>query len=280
MATSIEKVKATNIDGIEFYCSSNGEQTGMSQTGLAKFCGLPKSTVWRLLSAIDANDSKKIPEGLKHLALVDIYHGNLHGYTGGAPSAIVSAEVCAEICAWAAYEFNGGNKVARFSLKKFAATGIKNFIQEVTGFLTIGAESNTNAILLSLIGKMDAKLDCIETRLERTEGYLKARVEYPGLKDWMESIDIVSEQPLLEGSVELYTINEAIAKIYPGTTLSRAHKTSLSRTVMEVYRAMKLDPPAQVIRPNKVGYNSPPVNAFPETMFPVIKACFARVVQL
>jgi hypothetical protein len=276
MTVLIEKVPAKDIDGIEFYCSTDGERTGMSQVGLARFCGLPRISVWRLIESIVLPGSKKIPESLKELALVDIYHENLLGSSRGGSAQIIKAEICAEICAWAAYEHNGGNKVARFSLKKFAACGIKNFIQEVTGFKTLAPESNTDELLKKLIDKVDQ----MDVRLERTEGYLKARVEYPGLKDWMEAIEVDANQFLLEGEQQLYTLNEAIAEIYHGMVLTKAHKTGLSRSISEVYKAMKLDPPVQVVRPNKVGYNSPPVNAFPSTMFPIIKACYSRLVQL
>jgi hypothetical protein len=280
MTVSIEKVKATIVDDIELFCSNDGKRTGMSQSGLARFTGIPKRTMSRIIEAITFGGTVAAYKGLEHLALVDIYVEKLVGASYIGSVSVIKAEICAEICAWAAYEYNGGNKTARFSLKKFAASGIQKFIQEATGFETIAEGSTTNDLLLSLMGEMQTDMRAMNLKLTKADNYFKARIEWPGMEQWIEESGLNDIEMAIEGTPELFTLNEAIAKIYPGTVLSKPHKTGLSRSISEVYKAMKLAPPVQVIRLNKVGYNSPPVNAFPETMFPIIKACFGRLVQL
>jgi hypothetical protein len=218
-------------------------------------------------------------EALKAIALVPKYHteliGTRHNNVHGA-AQILTAQFCAEICAYAAYEYKGGSPTAKYSLKKFAASGMNNFIKEVTGHKKVGDLSQTNEILSRLVDSVDK----MQIKLDQCGGYLKARVEYPGLEKWMNAIDpAVEETKQIEGEVPLFTLSEAMDKIYPGMTFSRGQRSGVGRAIAETYKNMKLAPAQQIRRLDKKGYQQGWVCGYPETMFPVIKACLLRVLS-
>jgi hypothetical protein len=276
MTNTIERVSPVQIDGIEFYCSLDGEKTGMSVAGLAKFVGMPRMTLRDVLTQIDNPGGESNQETLKAIALVPKYHTEILGDKQGGVGQVLTAEFCAEVCAYIAYEHKGGNATARYSLKKFTASGINNFIKEVTGHRKVGDLSQTNEILSRLVDSVDK----MQVKLDQCGGYLKARVEYPGLEKWMNAIDTaVEETKQLEGDVPLYTLSEAMEKIYPGMTFSRGQRSGVGGAIAETYKNMKLAPAQQIKRLDDKGYQQGWVCGYPETMFPVIKACLLRVLS-
>jgi hypothetical protein len=275
MNDTIERIVPVQVNGIEFYCSINGEKTGMSQAGLAKFVGMPRSSLQRLLADIEDAAQNEGHNSLKTIALVPKFHTDLIGHKQNA-AHILTAEFCVEICAYVAYEYKGGNQTARYSLKKFAVSGMNNFIKEVTNHRKVGDLSQTNEILSRLVDSVDK----MQVKLGQCGGYLKARVEYPGLEKWMNSIDqAIDDTKLLEGNIPLFTLSEAMEKMYPGMTFSRGQRSGVGRAIAETYKNMKLEPAHQIKRLDDKGYHQGWVCGYPETMFPVIKACLLRVLN-
>jgi DNA-binding XRE family transcriptional regulator len=66
--TDLIKVSPQIIDEIEFYVSADGKECGVSKNGLARLCGVARSTIYELLERLDiptVRTSKPIPECLK-----------------------------------------------------------------------------------------------------------------------------------------------------------------------------------------------------------------------
>jgi hypothetical protein len=130
MTTSIvsqnsNPIKPQIVDGIELYATDS--ECGMSQAGLARFCGVSQQTINALLTNMATG--KAPSKSLNRFAGQDLYL-----QSGGENNAkIIRSEVCAAICEYYAFESKSANETARFSLRKFSAMGISSWIRDVTG---------------------------------------------------------------------------------------------------------------------------------------------------
>ena len=274
MTTQIEKVSPTKQDGIEFYCSANGEETGMSHSGLFKFVGIPRTTGQRLIGLNYSGAQHVFPESLERWNTVSIFHTNIVGVkdtTDAQSGRIIKAEFCADFCSYIAYEYNGGNKVARYSLKKFASSGIKNFIHELSGFKTVSPSSEMNQIL-SILGGMQTQISDMSTKLDKAQGYFKATVSYPGLEAWLND-DTIEEDTLClpESDQSWYTIEEACTQLFPNITFEKGTRISIGMMVAATWKSMHQSLPIKVVRLDGNGYRRPPVAAYPASFLPLIK---------
>jgi hypothetical protein len=142
-------------DGVEFFTINATGESGMSESGLARLCGVARQTVSELLQNWIAG--KTCPECLK--PLIDKDFGSQARITGKTPSeclkpfadkdfrsqaklqaqglnhvTVVKAEVCAAVIEYYAFESRYKTKEALFAFRKFATMGIQSWIQEITGW--------------------------------------------------------------------------------------------------------------------------------------------------
>ncbi len=271
MTNQVEKVSPADYDGIEFYCSANGEETGMSHRGLFKFVGIPRTTGQRLIGVLDKPAQHKFPESLERWNAVSIFHDNITGSNDAKGAHIIKAEFCADFCSYIAYEYNGGNKIARYSLKKFAAIGIKTFIQELSGFKTVSPSSEINQIL-SILGGMQTQISDMSTKLDKAQGYFKASVTYSGLEAWLGDETMADDMLYLPDSdPSWYTIEEAINQLFPNITFEKGTRISVGMMVAATWKSMHQSLPTKVVRLDDKGYRRPPVAAYPASFLPLIK---------
>jgi hypothetical protein len=121
-------------DGVEFFTIDATGESGMSESGLARLCGVSRQAVSLVLRDMVA--SKTDLNGPEPLQRKDLWL-----QAKGVPAiekskisklSIVRAEVCAQVIKH--YAFNARHKTeeAMFSLEKFATLGINAWIQEAT----------------------------------------------------------------------------------------------------------------------------------------------------
>lgn len=115
-------------DGVEFFTSTQTGESGMSESGLARLCGVAPQTVNELLQNLVTG--KRRSECLKHLLDKDIW---LQG-KGLDNAKVVKDQVCAAVIEYYAFESRNKNDKALFSFRKFAAMGIQTWIQDITGW--------------------------------------------------------------------------------------------------------------------------------------------------
>lgn len=60
-----EIIVRKEVDGMKFYVSIDGKQSGMSVRGLARMAGVALSTVQKLLLKVDNPTDKDVPENLQ-----------------------------------------------------------------------------------------------------------------------------------------------------------------------------------------------------------------------
>jgi len=113
-------------DGVEFYTDAAGK-SGISQTGLAKLCGVNKSSISRLMKEIKTHPTSDFLKDLldKGFRVADL--------STKTPSGLIlcSSELSVAVIMHYA---STGKKEAIFALTKFAAIGFNSWVQSLTGW--------------------------------------------------------------------------------------------------------------------------------------------------
>jgi AraC-like DNA-binding protein len=121
-------------DGVEFFTIDATGESGMSESGLARICGVTKQSINVFLR--DLVTGKADQNELEPLQRNDLWCQG-KGITTIEKSkirnlSIVRAEVCAQVIKHYAFHSRHKTPEAMFALEKFATLGITGWIQEVT----------------------------------------------------------------------------------------------------------------------------------------------------
>lgn len=296
MTAKLVPVKPIISEGIEMYCSTDGRHQGMTTRGLVRFTGIARTTLQRLLLAIAGGAQMKgeanhieVPECLLRLDSSKLYisgiksrNGSGKGFqTGSEEGNIISSQFCAAICLWAAFDYNGGSSLARHSSAKFIEMGMSGFIKQATGFEEPMDNNTTQLILesLSTLSKQVAELAEVRVELSTTNGYRKLRVDYDGLEEWCQSLEVEqSEQNLLSPEQELFSINEAVAEQFDGLVLTKNLKHSLALRMGQTISGLRSDVRRTKIVVNGRGY-SMKVRAYTRQELPLIRLNLLNVMN-
>ncbi|WP_019498949.1 hypothetical protein [Pseudanabaena sp. PCC 6802] len=119
-------------DGVEFFTIDATGESGMSESGLARLCGVAQQTVNELLQ--NWVTGKARPEWLKPFTGNDFRSQARLQARGLNHVTVVRAEVCAAVIEYYAFESKYKTKEALFAFRKFAAMGIQTWIQGITGW--------------------------------------------------------------------------------------------------------------------------------------------------
>jgi hypothetical protein len=121
-------------DGVEFFTIDETGESGMSESGLARLCGVAPVSVHRFISmsALAWEHEKELnPRFRKTIALKPGDCKNLSP-SQNSNIKILSAIVCARVIGHYAFESKHKTEQALFAYRKFAEKGITSWIQEVT----------------------------------------------------------------------------------------------------------------------------------------------------
>ncbi|WP_341532002.1 P63C domain-containing protein (plasmid) [Nostoc sp. UHCC 0302] len=116
------------IDGVEYFTIASTGESGMSQRGLSRLCGVGLRAVQNLL---DNLTKKTAPHWLQSLVEGDLYLTKKTAVKGGETTPI-KAQVCWGVLRY--YERKGRVEAVR-ALDAIGAIGINSFIQAKTGWL-------------------------------------------------------------------------------------------------------------------------------------------------
>jgi hypothetical protein len=187
---NINPIKPQMVDGIELYATDS--ECGMSLAGLARFCGVHKSTLQGLLTNI--RGGQNVPKMLQSLIGQELFvAGN---FDNGAK--IIKSHVCAAICRYYALESKAKNDTAMFSLCKFSDLGIDRWIRDVTGHTQKPALTpleSAQQIIIGLQAQLIIKSEANSTMIKFIEGA-------DGLKDIFEGTDMDPELLTLPAGIE------------------------------------------------------------------------------
>ena len=269
------QVVAQETNGINFYVSTDGKESGMSQRGLSKLCGINQRSISRLLKLVgqgEQEDVSKIPERLipHSKTAVTLEH------TSHAVANFIPSRFCSDIIKY--YAFDLKNEVALYSCEKFMDVGLDVWIKQVVGF---SEDSKSLALLESInstMGKLMVKVERLEEIEVRTEGYRRATITLPLLERWMNALSDEAAAKILEPAEELYTVKEALDKMFPGLILDKTSMKKLALKVGQTITALSDRPNLKKKTLNGKGYFME-VNAYSEVQLPLIRLCYLSIIS-
>jgi hypothetical protein len=290
MSSQIKQVEPTVINGIEFYVANQGTACGTSQRGCARLTGKPLTTIQSLiteisrlmairLTGVDNEESTAsapiqaaalvICKGLEGDPILDIPAVN------GAK--IINSKFVSRIVRYYAFEDANTNETAKFSYDKFAEVGIDTWIKEVTG-ASIGGDfslvqKSLNRILDSLT-TTNARLTSLE---QKTNGYIKASIEMPGLKTWMDTYTQEETSQLTLPDGELVTLSEYLWN-EKRLKFDKPAMGKFANKVSYVYQTMAEERPDKKRGVTLKGYKTPLTNAYRRRDYPLLDIAFKQTV--
>ncbi|MBD2694421.1 phage antirepressor KilAC domain-containing protein [Anabaena catenula] len=127
LALSAQVLRAEK-DGIEFYTIQETGESGMSQSGLARACGVDEKTIRRLLETLRTKSPSEILEPFTGSSLEDL---TLRTTANLNNANILRDTFCASVITHFA---QSGKVEAAQNVCAFAAAGIRTFIHSFTGW--------------------------------------------------------------------------------------------------------------------------------------------------
>lgn len=253
----LEVVQPTVIDGVEFYCSADGTQVGMSQSGLALFCGIPEYTLRRLLESVRQN---KAPKELESIQSKEIHLG----ISSTQQAKVVDADICAEIVWY--YAIEKENPISRRNLKKLNNLGMRTFIKKITGF----SEKET-VMPTEILNQILESCRRMESKTEVLDKFNKTTITLPGLQN------LFQEYAHQEGKVfdtRPFTLTQWLTG--QGLELTLGQRQTLGRIVADLYKCNKQEPPSKV-RNYKMGLdNTGTTTAYTAADIPMLNVALSQ----
>lgn len=254
-------------EGIEFYVSGDGNQSGMSIRGLALSSGVHHKTLTGLLNGVAAGTTTiESLKPFKDKVFLDVsVAGSAHN------TKVVSSVVCAKVITYYAFQSKSAkNDKAKDTLSKFAAIGIDNWIKEISGY-DIGDEKILNK--LSLIYDQLQELNEFKTL---AASYIKVKdgvkTTFPGLDEIIESIEEDLVPKLLPGSK--VTLSDWVRS--KRINLNNGGYCAFGRMVSECYKTMKRQEPKKGNRKKSNGKWSMNVRLYSEEDYPILESALKQ----
>ena len=155
-------------DDVEFFTIDRTGESGMSEAGLARLCGVDRKSVSNRIRNIGATKNQNFDS---EASLNSYSRVRPKGLTPDERSyishfAFISASVCAQVIEYFAFESKHKTEEALFAYRKFGKTGINAWIQEMTEWHGNAIPKNgivTDFKTIELL--LDKKLDSTSYRI-------------------------------------------------------------------------------------------------------------------
>jgi len=288
MESQVVEFKKVEQDGIEFYVSLDGSQSGMSMRGVSTFMGLGQSTVIQLVQVIEKGDHQnensnentrfqRLPNSLK--AIRDkLYVDSSAKVEQNAK--LLTSEACEAITFHYAFE---NEKIkpevkaqAIHAYRKFAQRGLHEYIKLISGFIIEDRQDK----LVTLMETLISKVTNLETEVKDYRVIREKSSQYPGgeflLNEWAKpsmDIDEINQKILnSEGiSLEAWLFSKNIV-------LGKSSKHRFATLVASTYKALKIDEPPKG-KCDVDGKTKYAVYLYTFADFPILQMCFNKMLS-
>jgi len=267
----IEVVKpSVDENGIEFYVSRDGTQTGVSQSGLARLCGVDERTIRRVVSIEPRTNMPSKP--------LESFTGNVFhlGLTSEQKAKIITTEAASHIIFYYAFESNAANDTAKFTAKQFATMGMHNWVKQVTGF----AEENDIRSLTATVNSLVTSVDSLTQEVKSWRTVKRVADEsMNGVRLLIKEIEkseadrLEEEYVLAPVDIQTWSLTEWLAE-FKGVTLDSNRMKGLGRSVAETYKSMTQEPIMKDYR--IVNGNQAKVAVYTKNDFPILSVAFTK----
>ena len=121
-------------DGVEFFTVDDTGESGMSESGLARLCGVSPVAIHKFISmsALTWDHEKQLNPAFRKTIAFKPGSGNNLKPSQNSNIKVLSAIVCARVIRHYALESKYKTQEALFALDKFSTAGINAWIQEIT----------------------------------------------------------------------------------------------------------------------------------------------------
>ena len=121
-------------DSVEFFTIDETGESGMSESGLARLCGVAPSSIYRFItnSALRWDHEKTLDPRFRKTINFCAGNGENSGFRPNSNLKILGATVCARTIEHFAFESKHKTEEALFAYRKFAVKGINAWIQDAT----------------------------------------------------------------------------------------------------------------------------------------------------
>jgi|SanBayMetagenome_1026888.scaffolds.fasta_scaffold00372_5 hypothetical protein len=220
-------------DGITFYISNDGKQTGISIVGLERLLGLdPRSCLftksqnkllWRMSIGDDPLETD--PECLKPL-WGKVFEPTAVGSDG---ARIVRSQTMVAIIEY--YAFDRNNPVAKHSFRAFANIGVDNWIKQTVNY-TVDEKQNE---MLNMLRQLHQDMQIVKTKVEKLERLDGITVTlYPGAKHINDGLSSTNQLMLMDD--RLYSAKDWLAS--KGVKLTHGGYISFGHLVAQTYKTL------------------------------------------
>ena len=195
------------VDGIEFFTVDDTGESGMSESGLARLCGVSTPAVIEILRnwAKTSDTEKSLETSHTKSFRFKLQAKDKTSRGHNSELVFIRAAACAKVIEYYAFESRRKTEEAMFAYRKFASTGVTAWIQEITQWH--GNPMPKNGIVIdskTLETLLHSKFDASSLRL-----YLYFQKAIRGR--FTPTID----ETLTGASLSRSAYNTAIAKLEP-----------------------------------------------------------------
>jgi hypothetical protein len=220
------------VNGLEYYITADGTQSGMSLSALSRMCGVANHTIARTIERVKTAGQITQYNSLKPLQGKDIWLDS----PALNNARVLKSEYCACVISYFATEYVKPTVEAREVLTKFAAVGLHVFILNETGFKLPSAMTQSDAF--EQMVTMARSFHTLEVSTE----------QMPGLKAINHSLATPVKRPR---HPEMLTLAEYL--LTKDIILGRSEMSKLSNIVAATYKAHRQHEPIS----KQVAYISP-----------------------
>jgi hypothetical protein len=265
---SIEIVKPSIVNNIEFYVSADGTQSGVSQRGLARLCGVAENSIRNIVNV----PRKEKPSKALESFVGNVFHCDM---TSDQGAKIITTDAATDIIFYYAFESSATNDMAKFSAREFAKQGMHNWIKKITGF----SVSDNNHMLTATINELYHNIQILTAEMKEWRTVRKvADASMEGVNILIEEINNNEEFNQPESDGRTYTIAEWLEEEKGVTNLSTGDAIKIGRSVAQTYKSLRQYKPKQVRRMYKsprMNYMMPKVTAgYVREDFPILEVAY------
>lgn len=262
-------MKSVVVDEIEFYVSNDGDEVGISISGLARLCGVAQQTISKALKEVEMDT---VSTRIKTLKLSPDKLFSLHPAENNAK--VVTGTVATRLIKYYAYESKYSNDIAKYSLDKFLELGFDNWVKNITGFDQ--PKQDATELLSKMYSEfLELKHETVELRKLRK----KTKDSYKGLDKLIDDLvkDEINLLPPEDSDDRNYTITEWLKECKGILDIDLSLRSKLSIMASQNYKTLKGVDPEKAIRRHTNGKINNQVTVYEQEDLPILELAFNRL---
>jgi hypothetical protein len=260
-------VQPSVINDVEFYVTPDGKDAGVSISGLARLCGVDRSTIREVINNLSDAGGKTVPESLEPLR-DKTFNLGVEGVNG---AKIVTSIAVTMFVEYYSYESKAANVTARNTYRKLAQYGFVNWVKDLTGAVV----NDDNEAILNSLKLLSDKVDELSNITTEYKQLRNATVtNFPNLDLMLNELTVTTELTTHNGYVTLSDYIKSKGFVADKSTMHR-----FANLVADTYKTTTGNNPTKInVKLGKNRYK-PNTSAYEVEMIPMLDMCFRKLVN-